>query len=740
MTIAHNNTPTNYGANPGDWCHWSFVLGLTADLLPVVSNPNAIISETSKLKDLGKTPSSYIGNQSAKRVVGIPGWTAKQSIEDEVERWSDDDDLGICLQTREVRAIDVDVTDEREAGLIHVLIESMVGILPKRHRDNSSKFALALTLPGEMPKRKIITEHGIIEFLATGQQFIVSGTHPSGARYQWAPELPLAIPKLTLDQFNALWGELERVFATEPSSESRGLVKRKSGDSFETDDIVRDFIVATRLDLSYDRDGSISIECPWNDQHTSGSVGDSSTVYFPAGSKGYERGHFRCLHGHCENRLDEEFIEALNIPAMSVIDMFEVIPQRFIISDEGITTTELVREMPAFARVGNSMVIKSTLDNLRMALERFDFSNVELSFDDFKGGIMVKLNQDERRPIRNEDYTEIRMMLEQRGFMPISKESIKDMIDMISNRNHYDSAILWINSLLWDGVPRIEMFNHTHLGAEDTPYTRAVATYMWTAFAGRVLVPGIKADMAPVLFSAQQGKYKSTAVSAMAPSKDEFLELSFNQSEADMARKMRGKMVIELAEMSGFKGKEAEATKAIMSSPGAEIVPKFKEVPVYIARRGLFVATTNDDSFLSDPTGARRLLPFEVGIVRVDMIQKDLLQLWAEASHTFKAQGIVWKHVESYMHPEHEKFRSIDPWESLIFDWLYVNDPLSGQLPSGDPCLTTAKILIRALGKMPCNISKQDEHRISNIMKELKFSKSRKQVLNERNYIWSKNT
>ena len=48
-----------YGATPDDWLHLDLALGLTADLLPVVSNPGAIISENSTLKAIGKTPSRY---------------------------------------------------------------------------------------------------------------------------------------------------------------------------------------------------------------------------------------------------------------------------------------------------------------------------------------------------------------------------------------------------------------------------------------------------------------------------------------------------------------------------------------------------------------------------------------------------------------------------------------------------------------------------------------------------------
>ena len=66
--------PNNYGALAADWAHLELWLGLTADLLPVVSNPNAKISPLSSLKALGKTPSIY---NAQGLVVGIPNWTKR---------------------------------------------------------------------------------------------------------------------------------------------------------------------------------------------------------------------------------------------------------------------------------------------------------------------------------------------------------------------------------------------------------------------------------------------------------------------------------------------------------------------------------------------------------------------------------------------------------------------------------------------------------------------------------------
>ena len=69
-----------YGATPADWAHTRLVVG-DADLLPVVSNPNAVISPQSTMKGLGKTPSLYNGNRQA---VGIQKWTQKLATAEDI--------------------------------------------------------------------------------------------------------------------------------------------------------------------------------------------------------------------------------------------------------------------------------------------------------------------------------------------------------------------------------------------------------------------------------------------------------------------------------------------------------------------------------------------------------------------------------------------------------------------------------------------------------------------------------
>jgi hypothetical protein len=311
--------PIPAGAPAEEWAHFDMVLGLTEDLLPVVSNPRAAISPDSKMQALGKTPSIY---NAQRKVAGLPGWTDHRATPEEIARWSRERDYGICLQTRRVRALDVDIDDPQLAAAVHAHLAPLG--LPVRQRGNAAKFLLAFEMTGELFKRRLRCANGMIELLATGQQFIASGTHPSGARYEWATGLPDAFPVLSLADVDRIWQELQDTFGVAPATESQASVRHtKIADVYQSDPVAR-FLVDGAHVRSTGRDGAIYITCPFEQDHTTDS-GPTATAYFPPHTKGYAQGHFHCLHAHCEDRQDQEFLDALGFINEALANEFAAI-------------------------------------------------------------------------------------------------------------------------------------------------------------------------------------------------------------------------------------------------------------------------------------------------------------------------------------------------------------------------------------------------------------------------------
>jgi hypothetical protein len=715
--------PAVWGATTDDWTHFDLLLGLGADLLPVVSNPGAVVAAGSKLRGLGKTPSRY---NRARQVVGIPGWTSYQASDGELARWAAEPDYGICLQTRSVRALDIDVPDEARARAITDLIDGYLDLaLPARCRADSGKVLLAFTLPGDLAKRTMRVDGGIIEFLATGQQFIAAGTHPAGLRYEWAGGLPDCFPVLALETFEGLWWALTEQFAVEAPTGGAVSVRQR-GEHRDLPDPVADLLHAQGRVLDVDRDGALAIACPWVEEHTTGEDGDGSTVWFPAGSNGHAKGHFKCLHGHCEGRSDGDFFAA--------VGYVEDVSGEFDVVDPEAPAEAPRAPLPAFKR-DKAGGILATLENVALAARRADLCGMDIRHDTFRDEIMFATTGDDWRPFRDADYSRLRIRLERAGFKPIGREMIRDVVLLVAEERPFDSAIAWLEGLKWDGQARVDGFLRDYFGADDSEYVRAVSRYLWSALAGRVLSPGVKADMAPILVG-EQGAAKSSSVAAMVPDPDFFTEVSFGERDDDLARKMRGRLLAEISELRGLRSREVESIKAFISRTHEHWVPKYREFATTFPRRLVFVGTTNKDEFLADETGNRRWLPVRVSRADVEAVKRDRLQLWAEGRELFRRGGIAYQAAEELAEPVHKEHMITDPWAEEIARWLGEPDTLTGACPGARSFLRVGEVAREALRLEAKQISKGEEMRICNSLQELGYTRKKQRVGGPPVWVW----
>lgn len=700
-----NTTTKPWGAAAGEWTHFADTLGLAADLLPVVSNPKAEISPDSKMRDLGKTPSRYNRQRQA---VGIPQWTQNISSERDISRWMRDSDLGICLQTRTVRAFDIDIGDPVHAQAVQDMVELALGELPCRSRNNTGKRLLAFSMPGDFTKRILRTEHGAVEFLATGQQFIAVGTHTSGATYEWQGGLPAEIPEVTPAEFEVVWSALVEALALPD-----GDVRTRNGVApiaARTRDDVRDPVVAFLQDngwvKEWGRDGLVHVTCPWEDQHSSDS-GPTSTSWFPAGVGGFEQGHFKCMHEHCATRTDGDFLEAIN----------------YVQSEFDIVEASEEKPFPVFERDRQGR-IESTAGNVQKALLREDIAGAKIAYDEFKDAVLIAWEGEGAwRSLRDTDYFRLRVELERRGFKKPSSDLIREGVHHVAEVNSFDSAIEWAKGLTWDGVPRVESFMSAYFGTESSEYAKSVSVYLWSALAGRCLQPGVKADMTPILVG-DQGAGKTRGVEALAPEEGSFVEVNLEHRDDNLARALRGKLIGELGELRGLMTREAEAIKAWMTRTHEEWIPKYREFATRFPRRLVFIGTTNDDEFLGDATGERRWLPIRVGKVDVAAIERDRDQLWAEGVEMFKREGVQWRAAQTLARDEHANYKVHDTWESAIGGWLESDDMDTQEgVKRGDRPFKLQDVMVSALGMNMQNIARRDELRAGRVLRTLGFEK-----------------
>jgi len=716
-----------YGATPDEWDHWQLLLG-ARDLLPVVSNPIAVVSSTSNLVDVGKVPSQYTKD---KLVVGISGWTAKEMTFANIERFKRQPDYGICIQTRQVRGIDIDVTDVFVADDIEQWVNDRLGVvLPARRRSNSSKCLLAFQMEGEWGKRRVEVTGGVVEILMSGQQFIAGGTHPSGVKYEWDGGLPDVVPTLDTETFESLWTELVETFGVGANGVSV-YKKRNKGLTVVKHDPVKEWLVSQGLVIGSNAVGDVFVDCPWKSEHSDPDrASGTATVWMVAGGNGYDQGHFNCKHAHCADRTDEEFIDAVG--ARAVVDQ-EVIDLFPIVSGERGVEGDSDDVVVSFRRNEKTGEILPDLINIIAALREPTFLGIKIGLDNFREEIMLaRVGTDDWISFTDNHYVEIWLGLVKKGFKELDHKKIKHAVLNIASANRFDSAQMWLESLTWDGVKRVDKFLTSHMGADDSPYTRAVARYMWTGLAGRIMQPGVKADMVPV-FIGEQGVGKSSAIAAFSPSEEVFAELSLADKDVEISRKIRGKAVVEIPELKGLKGKDMEHIKALITRIQEEWRQVYREYNSKYYRRNLFFGSTNDAEFLADVTGNRRWLPLAVGVrgvVDVGAIKLDRLQLWAEGRELFAAEGIAYAEAELLARDVHADHMISDPWMDLIEPYVKVK---------GDFPVTVHEVLVDCLKFMSAgSYNRGHEMRVADIFRKLGLVKKRHMVGGSRHVYWER--
>ncbi len=712
------------GALPEEWDHFDLILGLATELLPIVADRNLTISPTSKLKEIGKVPSLI---DRAGHVHGLPGWPARRTTGAELQRWRAEPKYSLALQARTVRAFDIDCPNSG-AEIADDIERTLGRTLPMRFRENSGKRLLAFRLSGQQSKRVLRTADGAVELLADGQEWVAAGQHVSGVRYQWRDGLPGDFPLLTTEEVERVWDVLQLTRAIEPAGKAKvgrqGVLAQA-----EAEDPVARFLYDKGMVLSKRADGSLSIVCPNQAEHTTDSS-DTACVYFLPFTMGYQRGHVHCLHAHCANLGDDEMLRR----AGYVEPMFEVV------TDEDVAAFGAA---PVFARNAKTGKILSTVRQVLMGLSRAELCGAGIRYDTFRDETQIAWSAQAWRPFRDTDYTALRDFMETAGeFKEIGADRVRECVHLHAERHEIDSAQQWLALQTWDGVPRVERFLERYWGVADSPYARSVSRYIWTVLPGRTLVPGVQADMVPVFIGAQ-GAGKTRGVKALAPTGEQYVELRLDMEDDKWSRALRGKMVGEIGELRGLASREAEEIKAKVSRCVEEWTPKYVEHNTRYPRRLLLIGTTNQDAFLADETGERRWLPVVVGNVDVVAIERDRGQLWAEGAELFRAGGVDWHAAEQLARNEHQHFRTADTWEEPVSRWAddyEFGDELVGDA-RGMKGFTTGQALTGAVELSPSRQTSVDARRMGRVLKSLKFTRARASMPNAggvREWVWRK--
>lgn len=285
----------------------------------------------------------------------------------------------------------------------------------------------------------------------------------------------------------------------------------------------------------------------------------------------------------------------------------------------------------------------------------------------------------------------------------------------------------WLERLPpWDGQPRLPHLLPTVFGTEDNDYTRHIGQSLLVSSVARVMQPGCKVDEMVVL-EGGQGLGKSTCVAELFGF-EWYLETSEPPSTKDFYVTMQGHIVVEIGEMQSFSKADINQVKMAITRRDDKYRAPYERHGESHPRQCIFIGTTNADTYLRDPTGARRFLPVLVSKADVGYIRQWRRELWAEALHLYLTNFQWWDYPQELAREEQDARYVEDPWEEIIINYLdghapqmHYPDGLWGPINE----ITIMKLLRHALQIEVAKMSKGEQQRVGEILRRLGWFKSK---------------
>jgi predicted P-loop ATPase len=281
-------------------------------------------------------------------------------------------------------------------------------------------------------------------------------------------------------------------------------------------------------------------------------------------------------------------------------------------------------------------------------------------------------------PVTDYDASCVRSYLAKKFNMSVGKSNVDDAIIDCAFNAQYHPIKDYLESLKWDGIPRLEMWLIDICGAVDNAYTRAVGRKLLVAAVKRVYEPGCYYAQL-VILEGRQRIFKSRLVKEIGKDWYSSIHLKVNDVKT-IVEEMRGKWILEIEELAGFGKQETEYMKAFISRQSDRVRVAFGHRAEDFPRQSIMIATMNPDlgenKYLVDQTGNVRYWPVTCADdrkIKIDVFIDSRDQLFAEALVLYRNGENIWLDddaAEIIAEIEQEKRLSTDPWGPVIVKWL----------------------------------------------------------------------
>lgn len=362
-----------------------------------------------------------------------------------------------------------------------------------------------------------------------------------------------------------------------------------------------------------------------------------------------------------------------------------------------------------------TMAWKPTLSNVTKILDLHADVRGRLKFDLLKSQVVITgampWSASYDRPWTDQDDRQFAIWLQERN-CDVKVETVRQAIETVAKHREFHPVVDYLNNLKWDTEPRIEFFLERYLGADISTndramFVRAVSRKFMISAVARVMKPGCKVDTCIVL-EGDQGLGKSKAIRTLFGSEyfsDDLADIGAGKAAAEA---LLGIWCLEFAELAAMqKTTVVETIKAFMSRQTDRYRPAYGYRVQEFPRQCVFMASTNEASYLRDATGARRFWPIKCSEIDIAALRADRDQLWAEAVVSYNAGEKWWlsPEEEAAAKIEQDERQETDVWSDKVMSMVWDKDE------------TTSSEILQAIGVPVERQDRGQEMRVGKILR-----------------------
>lgn len=294
----------------------------------------------------------------------------------------------------------------------------------------------------------------------------------------------------------------------------------------------------------------------------------------------------------------------------------------------------------------------------------------------------------------------------------------------------------------WDGVDYLSQYS-SQVGLEDETkrsYFEGAFTKWFVAMVASLVNDRIS-NQTCLIFSGPQGNFKTTFLNGLVPKHlqlDYLCSAKFMTADKDHEMYLGTKMLINLDELATFNKTDVESLKSVITQDRVILRKAYGKANTRLWRRASFCGSINKDQFLTDFTGSRRFLVFQITTINIDS-SNNLDNCYRQALHLYKTGFQYWfdKDEIQVVESNNQRFYDTSMEEELIMrHYMIPTEEDYGQFDYVKYYQTTDLAMQLASKYNKINVNDTYKKRLGQALKKLGYVRTARRINHVPSYVW----